>query len=93
MICQTVKKGNDCFLMKSSGCSFADGSCNPIVDKCEGCAKITDFDDKKYCLSYPDPEIRWIAGTCNLATHIKRDVEQIKKKINPLKASKKGIRS
>ncbi len=93
MICQTVKKGTDCFLMKANGCSFTGGSCKPIIEKCDGCNKITEVDNVKYCLSYPDPESRWIAGTCNLATHIKRDVEQIKKKINPLKASKKGIRS
>lgn len=93
MICQTVKKGIDCFLMKSDGCSFVGGSCKPIIEKCDGCKKVMDVDDKKYCLSYPDPESRWVSGTCNLATHIKRDVEQIKKKINPLKASKKGIRS
>jgi len=93
MICQTVKKGTDCFLMKASGCSFPGGSCKPITESCEGCGKITEVDGTKYCLSYPDPESRWVAGTCNLATHIKRDVEQIKKKINPLKASKKGIRS
>ena len=93
MICQTVRKGNECFLMKASGCSFADGSCKPIIKKCEGCGKVSVVDEKSYCLSYPDPESRWLTGTCTMATHIKRDVEQIKKKINPLKASKKGIRS
>ena len=93
MICQTIKKGNECFLMKANGCSFADGSCKPIIDKCEGCAKISVVDEKNYCICFPDPENRWSSGTCTMATHIKRDVEQIKKKINPLKASKKGIRS
>ncbi|NPA25049.1 MAG: hypothetical protein GXO34_04395 [Deltaproteobacteria bacterium] len=93
MICQTVRKGSECFLMKADGCSFIGGSCKPIIDKCEGCAKITEVDDAKYCICYPDPESRWFNGTCTMATHIKRDVEQIKKKINPLKASKKGIRS
>ena len=93
MICQTVRKGNECFLMKTSGCSFAGGSCKPIIDKCEGCAKICVVDGKSYCLCYPDPESRWFNETCTMATHIKRDVEQIKKKINPLKASKKGIRN
>lgn len=93
MICQTIRKGNECFLMKANGCSFADGSCKPIIDKCEGCAKVTVVDEKTYCLTYPDPASRWLTGTCTMATHIKRDVEQIKKKINPLKASKKGIRS
>ena len=93
MNCETVRKGNECFLMKASGCSFAGGSCKPIIDKCEGCAKITVVDEKSYCLCYPDPGNRWFSGVCTMATHIKRDVEQIKKKINPLKASKKGIRS
>lgn len=93
MLCQTVRKGNECFLMKASGCSFFGGSCKPVIDKCEGCAKIITYNSENYCSSFPDPASRWQNGTCNMATHIKRDVEQIKKKINPLKASKKGIRS
>jgi hypothetical protein len=79
--------------MKADGCCFIDGSCKPIVEQCDGCAKVTEVGDSKYCTCYPDPESRWFNGTCTMATHIKRDVEQIKKKINPLKASKKGIRS
>ncbi|MBN2706671.1 MAG: PxxKW family cysteine-rich protein [Deltaproteobacteria bacterium] len=93
MICQTVRKGNECFLMKSSGCSYMGGSCKSVIDKCEGCAKIISYNEQNYCSCFPDPDTRWQNGTCTMATHIKRDVEQIKKKINPLKASKKGIRS
>ena len=93
MICQTVRNGNECFLMKSNGCSFVGGSCKTVVESCEGCAKIVAYNDENYCSCFPDPSVKWQNGTCNMATHVKRDVEQIKKKINPLKASKKGIRS
>jgi len=92
MLCQTVRKGNECFLMKASGCSYEGGSCKAVIDKCDGCAKVTEYDGEKFCLCFPDPANQWSNGTCTMATHIKRDVEQIKKKINPLKASKKGIR-
>ncbi|MBN2642837.1 MAG: PxxKW family cysteine-rich protein [Victivallales bacterium] len=79
--------------MKSKGCSYMGGSCKPIVEQCAGCAKITEVEGVSYCLCFPEPESKWLNGTCTMATHVKRDVEQIKKKINPLKASKKGIRS
>ena len=90
MICQTVRKGHECFLMKSDGCSAKDGECYPIIDKCQGCAKVVDVEGQEYCLTYPYPEAKWQGGICVMATHVKRNVEEIKQKINPLKASKRG---
>jgi hypothetical protein len=92
MICETVRKGQECFLMKSSGCSYKDGKCYPVVEQCQGCARVVSVGDQQYCLSYPKPAAKWAGGTCVMATHVKRNVEEIKKKINPLKASKRGTR-
>ncbi len=41
------------------------------------------------CASYLSPESRWKLGHCGLATHI-INVEEQKKKINPIKQSKRG---
>ena len=93
MICQTVRKGHDCFLMKPSGCSYKDRKCHPVVEQCQGCARVIAIGDESYCLSYPQPAAKWAGGTCVMASHVKRNVEEIKKKINPLKASKRGTKS
>ncbi|MBN2233216.1 MAG: PxxKW family cysteine-rich protein [Deltaproteobacteria bacterium] len=91
MICQTVRKGQECFLWKPSGCSYKDGECHPTVEQCEGCARMVTVGDIPYCTTYPNPASRWIAGnTCVMATHVKRNIEEIKQKINPLKASKRA---
>jgi hypothetical protein len=46
--------------------------------------------DTAYCSVYPNPASRWRSGTCVMATHVKRNIEEIKQKINPLKASKRA---
>ncbi|MBN2333057.1 MAG: PxxKW family cysteine-rich protein [Deltaproteobacteria bacterium] len=92
MICQSVRKGHECFLMKPAGCSYKDGECHPVVEQCEGCAKVVTVEDTTYCLTFPNPAAKWKSGICVMATHVKRNVEEIKKKINPLKASKRGGR-
>lgn len=90
MICQTVRKGQECFLWKPSGCSYKDGRCHPVVEQCEGCARMVTVGDTAYCSVYPNPASRWRSGTCVMATHVKRNIEEIKQKINPLKASKRA---
>ena len=88
MICQTVKKGEECFFMSSKGCEFNGGICSPIVEQCEGCAKIKEYLEKKYCSAYPNPAIKWKNSTCNFATHVKRETKK-EQTINALKASKR----
>nr|WP_244147330.1 PxxKW family cysteine-rich protein [Desulfonatronovibrio hydrogenovorans] len=79
--------------MASSGCSFKDGFCLPVVEKCEGCDRTKEFEGKIYCNSYPDPEAKWDHGACNFATHVQAVVDKAGKvKINPLKASKRAAR-
>lgn len=61
----------------------------PIIDKCEGCARISEFEGQKYCSSYAIPSSKWSLGMCNFATHIKSEVKA-QGKVNPLKASKRA---
>jgi len=88
MICQTTKKGVECFFMTKTGCSYNGGTCYPIVEQCNGCGKIQELPTGNYCISYPQPELKWKAGKCNFATHIVREAKQ-EKVVNALKASKR----
>ncbi len=88
MICETTKKGSECFFMSKGGCTYNGGTCLTIVEKCEGCDKIAEFEGEKYCLLAPAPELKWNLGDCNLASHIKREVKK-EQVINALKASKR----
>ncbi len=89
MICQTTKKGDECFFMGKDGCTYNGGTCQQVVEQCEGCDKIKEYPSGKYCTSYPHPELKWKnGGPCNFATHIKREAKK-EKVINALKASKR----
>lgn len=68
--------------------------CEPVVDKCEGCDRVWEFEGEKYCASYAQPAKKWIGGACNFATHVHAEVDKTGHiKINPLKASKRAARS
>lgn len=90
MICGTVKVGQECVFMTKKGCQFNGGSCHPIIAQCEGCQKVGVFPNGKYCISFPDPAAKWRLGTCNMATHVVKEVKKPVQKLNPLKASKRG---
>ncbi len=63
----------------------------PIVDKCEGCERIKEFEGQKFCSSYAKPQAKWRLGACNFATHVKATVDEGGKvKLNPIKASKRA---
>ncbi len=91
MLCETIKEGVDCFFMKKDGCQFAGGACHQIIDVCIGCNRIQEYPTGKYCNSFPEPTIKWKNGNCNMATHIKIEAK-VEQKINPIKASKRGVR-
>jgi len=57
----------------------------PVIEKCGNCEKIKDG----FCTVYVNPAGKWAVGGCFIATHIKRTMVE-KKKVNPLKASKRG---
>jgi hypothetical protein len=63
----------------------------PIVEKCEGCDRVREFEEEKFCSSYPAPERKWAEGRCNFATHLKGDATAAAK-VNPLKASKRAAK-
>jgi hypothetical protein len=49
-----------------------------------------DLPTGRFCGSYPNPVVKWKAGHCNFATHVKLEAQsQQQAKINPLKASKR----
>ncbi|HAY21556.1 MAG TPA: hypothetical protein DCY27_05210 [Desulfobacterales bacterium] len=93
MDCVTIKAGQPCNFMTKKGCSFNGGRCHEIIDKCEGCDRILETESGRYCAATPNPEAKWRSGTCNLATHVKNATSGGKTvKINPIKASKRGMR-
>lgn len=63
----------------------------PIIDKCEGCGRIREFEGQNYCSSYPMPTAKWSMGTCNFSTHAKAS-NGAQAKVNPLKASKRAAK-
>lgn len=89
MICTTTRKGDECVFMTSKGCSFEGGTCLPIVEQCEGCSRVKTYEAGKYCTAFPAPADQWRLGNCSMATHIKVEKAESKKKVNPIKASKR----
>ncbi len=90
MICTTIRKENECVFMTKKGCSYEGGVCKPIIDECKECNRIIEQEAGQFCMSTPDPGAKWRRGSCNLATHIKLEIDEKKVKINPLKASNRG---
>ena len=89
MNCATIKEGTYCAFMKATGCSFSGGRCQTVAEECEGCTQIKEFTEGLFCTTYGNPAAKWSTGRCNFATHVKDEAE-VEKKINPLKASKRG---
>jgi hypothetical protein len=90
MICQTIRSGGECAFMTKKGCGYNGGSCNAIIDKCEGCNKVIVYNSASYCRVYPDPKGKWMTGKCPTASHIKVEVAAPTQKVNPIKASKRA---
>ncbi len=92
MVCQTVKVGVECAFMTKNGCGFVGGSCQKVVEQCEGCGKVIEYSEAKYCMVYPNPAGKWSMGGCPQATHKKVVKEETVQKVNPLKASKRAAK-
>jgi hypothetical protein len=55
---------------------------------------VAEYPAGLYCKAYSEPALKWVQGSCTLATHVKRDNGTVEtKKINPLKASKRKSRN
>jgi hypothetical protein len=64
----------------------------PIVDQCKGCGKIVSNITNNeitnvVCAMYLMPNSKWRIGNCPGATHLEKEILEIKK-VDPLKASK-----
>jgi len=90
MQCQTVLPGTECTFWKKSGCSAEGGSCQVIVEECQGCDRIAKGSIGEVCTSFPNPAAKWASGLCNFATHKKVDIKSDDVRVNPLKAAKRA---
>lgn len=63
---------------------------SPIDEKCKGCSRTEMIDGNELCRAYIDPPLKWRLGDCGLATHIISEAAAKKKKLNPIKQSKRG---
>lgn len=68
-----------------------------IIDKCDGCSRVFiqeglfKFSLSSYCNAYLFPGAQWrFNRKCPLSTHLTRESEE-KKKLNPLKQSKRSM--
>ncbi len=93
MQCTIIKPDYECTFATTAGCGFGDPSdtCVAVVDKCSGCDHTHDWDAATYCKTFASPADKWAFGPCNMATHVKEEAK-VARKINPLKASKRGGR-
>ncbi len=90
MQCQTVLAGTECTFWKKAGCSAQGGSCQVIVEECNGCDRIAKGTIGDVCTAFPIPSTKWKTGLCNYATHRKVDIKLDDVRINPLKAAKRA---
>ncbi|MDR3154970.1 MAG: PxxKW family cysteine-rich protein [Deltaproteobacteria bacterium] len=81
MHCDTVKTGVECSFMSKNGCGFIGGACRTLAEKCEGCERVIAAADAKYCAVFPDPQVKWRLGNCNMATHIKVETKGADSKV------------
>jgi hypothetical protein len=63
----------------------------PVTQQCDGCSRVREFENTRYCSSYPQPAAKWSMGTCNFSTHT-RVAAAAQAKVNPLKASKRAAK-
>lgn len=76
----------------SEGMLYNGAVFQPIIDKCDGCGRIREFEGSQYCSSYPMPNAKWSMGNCNFSTHAKASTGGTQAKVNPLKASKRAAK-
>lgn len=56
-----------------------------------GCSRSKEYASGLFCTAHPDLSMKWKNGKCNLATDIVIESTGKSLKINPLKASKRGL--
>jgi hypothetical protein len=78
-------------ILEDALAKYSSGLFNPIVEKCDGCERIVETNNAKYCQTYAMPEAKWKLSICNFATHIRPEIATSLTKVNPLKASKRAM--
>ncbi len=93
-VCSTIKPGRPCVFMKKTGCGYNGGQCHPIVEACQGCSHVESLPHGDFCRVFAEPALKWKGGLCNMSTNGngKEAKDAPVKKLNPLKASKRGQR-
>ena len=89
MAANTAKQAGN--LSKNAETAISNGSFSPIVEKCNGCERVVEFNAVQYCKTYASPSAKWRLGICNFATHVKPEIVTAKTRVNPLKASKRAM--
>ena len=79
-------------MQASETIKYAERSFQTIIEQCDGCERIVEEGNDKYCRTYRDPQAKWRLGLCNFATHAKPELKLVKVRVNPLKASKRASR-
>lgn len=83
-VCETENK--KCLLANSFGNCLYENGCSDVVEECNGCSRIL---ENNKCKAFSNPAARWKNGECPLATHLTEKIEETKKKVNPIKKSKR----
>jgi len=73
--------------------NYNDSGFQPVIEKCDGCSRIIEQEEKQFCTSFLNPAAKWKLGICNFATHAKPEITIAKVRINPLKAAKRASKS
>lgn len=79
-------------MQTSETVKYTDGSFQPVIEECNGCERIVEVESVTYCKTYVHPAAKWRLGMCNFATHAKPEINLVKVRVNPLKASKRASR-
>ena len=79
-------------MQASNAAKFIEGSFLPVIEQCNGCERIVEIEQGKFCDAYMNPAAKWRLGICNFATHAKPEVKIVKIRVNPLKAAKRASR-
>lgn len=80
-------------MQTSETVKYGNGTFQPVAEQCEGCDRIVEENETKYCKTYTNPTAKWRIGICNFATHAKPEIKIVKVRINPLKAAKRASSS
>lgn len=80
-------------MQSNDALTYSARSFQPVIDQCDGCERIVEEQDSKYCTTYINPASKWRLGICNFATHAKPEIKVVKVRINPLKAAKRASSS